>query len=166
MATGTAFRMPVGFVGAALLALMACGSGPKAPPAPAPPAAIPPASAAAQPSPPPAPASVAPVADTTDTTPTPVNSPDSSVRRWKLDEVVTGRAPTANECEGDACGAVSVTWLEPGYRFENLGLREVAITIWFALKGDCLRARFSLAPAKTSGWGNTGFCKPYRADYQ
>lgn len=93
-------------------------------------------------------------------------SPDSSVRRSKPEEVVTGRVPLANECEGNACSAVAVTWLEPGYRFENTSPRDIAIEIWFAAKGDCLRSRFSIAAAKTSGWGNLGFCKPYRATYK
>jgi hypothetical protein len=58
---------------------------------------------------------------------------------------------------------VAVTWLDPGYRFENTGSRDIAIRIWFAAKGDCLLSGFSIAPSRSSGWGNVGFCKPYRA---
>jgi hypothetical protein len=98
--------------------------------------------------------------------PRPVVSPDNSVRRSQPDEVSTGRAPLASECEGDACGVVTVTWLDPGYRFENAGRRDIAIRIWFAAKGDCLLSEFSIAPSKSSGWGNVGFCKPYSARYK
>ena len=101
-----------------------------------------------------------------DSVPRPVVSPDNSVRRSRPDEVVTGRAPLRSECEGDACGAVTVTWLGPGYRFENTGSRAVAIKIWFAAKGDCLLSKFTIAPSKNSGWGNVGFCKPYSARYE
>lgn len=101
-----------------------------------------------------------------DSVPRPVVSPDNSVRRSRPDEVVTGRAPVPGECEGDACSAVTVTWLEPGYRFENTSSRVVAIKIWFAAKGDCLLSQFTIAPSKNSGWGNVGFCKPYSARYK
>jgi hypothetical protein len=94
-----------------------------------------------------------------------VNSPDKSVRRARPDEAVGGRAPLPSECEGDACSAVTVTWLEPGYRFENTGSRSIAIKIWFAAKGDCLLSQFTIAPSKNSGWGNVAFCKPYSARY-
>jgi hypothetical protein len=126
------------------VALSACDSAPKSQPAATPAAATP----------------------AGDTAPVPVVSPNHSVRRSQPDEVATGRAPLASECEGEACGVVTVTWLEPGYRFENTGSRDVAIRIWFAAKGDCLLSEFSIAPAKSSGWGNTGFCKPYTAAYR
>ena len=100
-----------------------------------------------------------------DSVPRPAVSPDNSVRRSRPDEVVTGRAPLRSECEGDACGVVTVTWLGPGYRFENTGSRAVAIKIWFAAKGDCLLSKFTIAPSQNSGWGNVGFCKPYSARY-
>ena len=100
-----------------------------------------------------------------DSMPRPVVSPDNSVRRSRPDEVVTGRAPLPSECEGDACSVVTVSWLAPGYRFENTGTRAVAIKIWFAAKGDCLLSQFTIAPSKNSGWGNVGFCKPYSARY-
>lgn len=130
---------------AAILTLSACDSPPKAQPATATPAVdTPPAAAASR----------------------PAVSPDGSVRRSHPEEVVEGRAPLASECEGDACGAVAVTWLAPGFRFENTSSRDVAITVWFAAKGDCLRSEFSIAPSKNSGWGNTGFCKPYSATYK
>jgi len=95
----------------------------------------------------------------------PIVSPDHSVRRATPDEVSAGRAPLASECVGDACSAVAVTWLDPGYRFENRGRHDVTIQIWFAAQGDCLRSTFTIAPTKSRGWGNTGFCKPYRATY-
>ena len=130
---------------AAVLTLSACDSPPKAQPATATPAVdTPPA----------------------DTASRPFVSPDNSVRRSHPDEVVTGRAPLASECEGDACGAVTVTWLDPGFRFENTGSRDIAIRIWFAATGDCLLSQFSIAPGKNSGWGNTAFCKPYSATYK
>jgi WD40 repeat protein len=136
-------KSPLTFA-AAMLALSACDSASKSPPAATPAAATP----------------------AGDTAPLPVVSPNHSVRRSQPDEVSTGRAPLASECEGDACGVVTVTWLDPGYRFENTGSRDVAIRIWFAAKGDCLLSEFSIAPAKSSGWGNTGFCKPYTAAYK
>jgi hypothetical protein len=77
-----------------------------------------------------------------------------------------GRAPLVSECEGDACGVVAVTWLDPGYRFESTSSRHIAIRIWFAAKGDCLLSEFSIAPSRSSGWGNVGFCKPYSARYK
>jgi hypothetical protein len=126
----------------AMLALAACDSSSRSPP---------PASAATP---------------AVDTPPKPFTSPDGSVRRSTPDEVITGRAPLARECEGDACGRVTVTWLDPGFRFENVGTREIAIRIWYASKGDCLRTEFSIMPGKNSGWGNTGFCKPYSATYK
>jgi hypothetical protein len=120
---------------------------------------------AASPNPPSA--SSPPVAATSpDDTPKPVFSPDGSVRRAKLEEISTGRAPLPSECEGDACGVVTVTWLDPGYRFENTGTREVAIKIWFVSKEDCVRQEITLAAGKTSGWGNVGFCKPYTVSYR
>jgi hypothetical protein len=79
--------------------------------------------------------------------------------------VSTGRAPLASECVGDACRAVVVTWLDPGYRFENRGRHDVTIQIWFAAQGDCLLSTFTIAPTKSRGWGNTSFCKPYRVTY-
>jgi hypothetical protein len=88
------------------------------------------------------------------------------VRRATTDEISTGRAPLPSECEGDACGAVSVTWLDPGYRFENTSAREVAITIWFVAKEDCVRQRIAIPPGKNSGWGNLGICKPYHVIYK
>ena len=135
---------------AVILALSACDASPRSQPATASPAASPAATA----TPP------------TDSPPRPFVSPDNSVRRSRPDEVAAGRAPFASECEGDACGAVAVSWLDPGYRFENTGSREVAIRIWFAAKGDCLLSEFSIAPSKSSGWGNVGFCKPYSARYK
>jgi hypothetical protein len=130
---------------ATMLTLSACDSSPKSQPATATPAAVtPPAQSA----------------------PTPVVSPDNSVRRSRPDEVSAGRAPLASECEGDACGVVAVTWLDPGYRFENTSSRAIAIRIWFAAKGDCLLSEFSIAPSRSSGWGNVGFCKPYSARYR
>lgn len=101
-----------------------------------------------------------------ETTNAPIVSPDHSVRRANPDEVSSGRAPLKSECEGDACGVVQVAWLDPGYRFTNTGTRDVSIRIWFAANGECLLSQFSIAPTKSSGWGNTGFCKPYRATYK
>ena len=124
--------------------LSACDSGPKSQPAATPALVIP-----------------AP-----DSTASPVVSPNNSVRRSQPGEVVTGRAPLASECAGDACGLVTVTWLDPGYRFENTSGRDVVITIWFAAKGDCLLSEFSIAPSQSSGWGNIGFCKPYGVRYK
>lgn len=138
---------------AAMLAFSACDSSPKSQPAPASPGGSRPTTPAA-------------VASPADGGPGPVVSPNNSVRRAKPDEVSAGRAPLASECEGDACGVVTVTWLDPGYRFENTSRRDVAITIWFAAKGDCLLSEFSIAPSKSSGWGNVGFCKPYKAGYK
>jgi hypothetical protein len=129
---------------AAMLLLSACDTPPKSQPA-ATPAAVPPPG---------------------DSLPGPVVSPNNSVRRSRPDEVSTGRAPLPSECAGDACGAVTVTWLDPGYSFENTSGRDVVITIWFAAKGDCLLSEFSIAPSKSRGWGNVGFCKPYSARYK
>jgi hypothetical protein len=128
---------------AAVLTVSACGSSPKSQPA-----------------------SASTVASPVDTTPKPVFSPDGSVRRAKPEEVSTGRAPLPSECEGDACGVVTVTWLDPGYRFENTSAREVAIKIWFVSKEDCVRQEIAVAPGKNSGWGNVGFCKPYTVSYK
>ena len=96
----------------------------------------------------------------------PVFSPDGSVRRAKPEEISTGRAPLPSECGGDACSAVTVTWLDPGYRFENKSARTVAIQIWFVSKEDCVRQEIGIAPGQSSGWGNVGFCKPYTASYR
>lgn len=93
-------------------------------------------------------------------------SPDGSVRRARPGEISTGRAPLPSECEGDACGVVNVTWLDPGYRFANTSARHVTIKIWFVAKEDCVRQAIELEPGKSSGWGNVGFCKPYRASYE
>lgn len=114
------------------------------------------------------PATAMPATDTApaDSLPGAVNSPDGSVRRSRPDEVVTGRAPLASECEGDACPVVTVAWLDPGFRFENTSSRDVLIRIWFAAQGDCLLSEFSITRSQNSGWGNTGFCKPYRATYK
>jgi hypothetical protein len=128
---------------AALLPVSACGSSPRS-----------------------RPASASTGASPADSTPRPVVSPDGSVRRAKPDEISTGRAPLPNECEGDACGVVTVAWLDPGYRFENTSAREVAIAIWFVSKEDCVRQEITIAPGKDSGWGNVGFCKPYHASYK
>jgi hypothetical protein len=95
-----------------------------------------------------------------------VGSPDGSVRRARPGEISTGRAPLPSECEGDACGVVNVTWLDPGYRFANTSVRHVIIRIWFVAKEDCVRQAIDLEPGKSSGWGNVGFCKPYRASYE
>jgi hypothetical protein len=95
-----------------------------------------------------------------------VVSPDGSVRRARPGEISTGRAPLPSECEGDACGVVNVTWLDPGYRFANTSMRHVVIKIWFVAKEDCVREAIDLAPGKNSGWGNVGFCKPYGASYE
>jgi hypothetical protein len=150
---------PTAFL-AAVLALAGCESSPRPPSSGAPlPAAR--ATAPAGPAQSAGPGVAALPADTA-----PLVSPDSSVRRARANEASTGRAPLASECAGDACGAVAVTWLEPGYRFENTGHRDIAIEIWFAAQGDCLRTRFSIAPAKTSGWGNLAFCPPYHATYK
>jgi hypothetical protein len=130
---------------ATTLALAACDSSPRSQPATATPAAVTP----------PAPSATMPVV-----------SPDNSVRRSRPEEVSTGRTPLASECEGDACGMVAVTWLDPGYRFENTSSRDIAIRIWFAAKGDCLLSEFAIAPSRSSGWGNVGFCKPYSARYK
>ena len=130
-------------LGAAVLTVAACGSSPKSQPAAA--------STAAPPA---------------DSPPQPVFSPDGSVRRAKPEEISTGRAPLPSECEGDACGVVTVTWLDPGYRFENTSAREVAIKIWFVSKEDCVRNEITIAPGKNSGWGNVGFCKPYQVSYR
>src|SRR5712692_696052 len=129
---------------AAILAPSACGdSSPRS------------RSTAASPGgPPPAP----PAADTTSR---PIVSPNNSVRRARADEVSTGRAPLPSECDGDACGAVTVTWLDPGYRFLNTGRRDVALTIWFAAKGECMLSEFFIAPSQSPGWGNVGFCNPH-----
>ena len=143
---------PLGLA-AAMLTLSACDSAPKSQPATASPG---PSSAATS-------AAVTPPADRL---PRPVVSPDHSVRRSHPDEVSTARAPLASECEGDACDVVTVTWLDPGYRFENTSKRDIAIRIWFAAKGDCLLSEFSIASSKSSGWGNVGFCKPYSARYK
>ncbi len=98
--------------------------------------------------------------DPIDSTRKHVTSPGGGVRRSTPEEVVTARAPLPNECAGSACRAVTVEWLNPGFMFtNNNGSRSVAIEIWFALKGDCIRARFTIAPYKSSGWGNTGYCK-------
>ncbi|MGE5232304.1 MAG: hypothetical protein ACM3NS_11225 [Deltaproteobacteria bacterium] len=110
--------------------------------------------------------STAAVAPPADTSSTPVVSPDGSVRRARPDEISTGRAPLASECEGNACGAVRVTWLGPGYRFENTSTREVGVTIWFLAKENCARQEIALPAGKDSGWGNVGFCPPYRATYK
>src|SRR5207245_2814009 len=88
---------------AAMLAFSACDSSPKSQPAPASPGGSRPTTPAA-------------VASPADSGPGPVVSPNHSVRRAKPDEVSAGRAPLASECEGDACGVVTVTWLDPGYR--------------------------------------------------
>jgi hypothetical protein len=128
---------------AAVLTVSACGSSPKSPPA-----------------------SAATAASPADTTPQPIVSPDGSVRRAKPDEISTGRAPLPSECEGEACGVVTVTWLDPGYRFENTSARDVAIKIWFLSKEDCVRQEISIAPGKNSAWGNVGFCKPYLVSYK
>lgn len=128
---------------AAVIAVSACGSSPGSRP--------PSASTAAPPA---------------DTPPAPVLSPDGSVRRAKPDEISTGRAPLPAECEGDACGVVTVTWLDPGYRFDNTSTRAVGIRIWFLSKEDCVRQEIAIAPGKSSGWGNIGFCKPYRVSYK
>lgn len=108
-------------------------------------------------------ASVAPPHETANA---PIVSPNHTVRRANPDEISSGRAPLQSECEGDACRAVQVAWLDPGYRFTNTGTRDVSIRIWFAANGECLLSEFSVAPTKSSGWGNTGFCKPYRAAYK
>ena len=92
----------------------------------------------------------------------PVHSPDSSIRRAKTEEISTGRAPLRSECAGNACDSVTVTWLDPGYRFENRTARLVHILIWFLADKDCARQRIELKPRSTSTWGNVGFCKPYR----
>lgn len=128
--------------GAALM-VSACGPSPKSQPASASTASVP-----------------------ADSTPTPVVSPDGSVRRAEPDEISTGRAPLPSECKGAACDVVSVTWLDPGYRFENTSAREVAIKIWFVSKEDCVRQEITIAPRKNSGWGNIGFCKPYSVSYK
>jgi len=134
---------------AAILALTACGdSSRKSRSTAAAPGASPAATPAAE------------------TTSRPIVSPNNSVRRARPDEVSTGRAPLPSECDGDACGAVTVTWLDPGYRFLNTGRRDVALTIWFAAKGECLLSEFSIAPSQSSGWGNVGFCKPYHVRYK
>jgi hypothetical protein len=135
---------PIVFV-ATMLTLAACDSSPKSQPATATPAAVTP------------PAQIGPP---------PVVSPDNSVRRSEPDEVSAGHAPFVRECEGDACRVVAVTWLDPGYRFENTSSRDIVIRIWFAANGDCLLSEFSIAPARSSGWGNVGFCKPYSAKYK
>jgi len=93
----------------------------------------------------------------------PIHSPDSSVRRAKTEEISTGRAPLRSECAGNACESVTVTWLDPGYRFENRTARLVHILIWFLSDKDCARQRIDLKPRSTSTWGNVGFCKPYHA---
>jgi len=144
-------------VGAAVLILSACSSSPKSQPASAHAATAPGGS-------PPAPAPA--VASAADSTRTPIVSPDGSVRRAKPDEISTGRAPLPSECEGAACGVVTVTWLDPGYRFENTSARDVAIKIWFLSKEDCVRQEIAIAPGKNSGWGNVGFCKPYNVSYK
>jgi hypothetical protein len=128
---------------AAALTVAACGSSPKS--------RAPSTSSAASPA---------------DSSPKQVVSPDGSVRRSQPAEISTGRAPLPSECEGDACGVVTVTWLDPGYRFENTSAREVAIMIWFVAKEDCVRLQIAIPPGKTSGWGNVGFCKPYHAIYK
>jgi len=130
----------------ALLTIAACESAPKSQPATARPAVDS------------APADTLPAGG--------VVSPDSSVRRSSPAEVVTGRAPLASECEGDACAVVTVAWLAPGYRFENTSSRDVVVRIWFAAQGDCLLSEFAVARSQSSGWGNTGFCKPYRVTYK
>jgi len=91
----------------------------------------------------------------------PIRSPDGSVRHAKPEEISTGRAPLRSECVGNACDSVTVTWLDPGYRFENRTARLVHIVIWFLADKDCARQRIELAPRSSSGWGNVGFCKPY-----
>ena len=128
---------------AAVFMLAACGSAPK-----------------------PRPASASMSRPPADAPPQPVLSPDGSVRRARPEEISTGRAPLPGECEGDACSVVTVTWLDPGYRFENTSSRPVSIKIWFVAKTDCVRQEIAIAPGKNSGWGNIGFCKPYHVSYQ
>jgi hypothetical protein len=132
----------------------ACGSSSKPQPASA-------ATAASPPTPAP-PVATSPA----DSTAKPVFSPDGSVRRAKPEEISTGRAPLRNECEGEACGVVTVTWLDPGYRFQNTSAREVAIKIWFVSTEDCVRQEIAIGPGKNSGWGNVGFCRPYHVSYK
>src|SRR5512136_2354781 len=95
--------------------------------------------AACGPSPRPRPASAATSRAPADTPPQPVFSPDGSVRRAKPEEISTGGAPLPSECEGDACRVMTVTWLDPGYRFENTSTKPVSIKIWFLSKTDCVR---------------------------
>lgn len=97
---------------------------------------------------------------------TPLVSPDNSVRKARPEEISAGRAPAPEECVGDACQSLAVTWLAPGYRFENRGSRPAHVLIWFLVDSNCARQAIEVDPGQTSGWGNAGFCKPYHASFE
>jgi hypothetical protein len=73
----------------------------------------------------------------------------------------------APQCQGNACGSVSVTFVNPGYDLSNHGNRRVRISIqWFGA-GECMSpADVDLDPgAPPRHFANGGYCNPYTANY-
>jgi ribosomal protein S27AE len=74
-------------------------------------------------------------------------------------------AEVANQCQGNACGDVSITSTGNGTNLANHGRRRIIISIrWYA--GGCGNpSDVSLNPGQTQHFLNRAYCGPYSANY-
>jgi hypothetical protein len=87
-----------------------------------------------------------------------------------LHMVENGRArphlAAAAQCQGNACGDVSVIWTGSGYDLSNHGGRNVRISIRFTFGLQCnAPSDVDLGPGQTQHFANGAYCPPYGANY-
>ena len=71
------------------------------------------------------------------------------------------------DCQGNACGDVSVDWTGHGYHISNHGVRRVLVRIRFTFGLQCLDwSDIHLGPGQSQDYGNGAFCNPYTANYE
>lgn len=82
---------------------------------------------------------------------------------WVDQTVVAG----VGQCQGNACGDISITWNGHGYTIQNHGGRRVKVRIRFTFGFQCLDwTDVHLGPGQSQSFGNGAFCNPYEANYE
>ncbi len=80
---------------------------------------------------------------------------------------VEGEPPHALGCEGNACGAVSITWNGAGYTISNSSGNRVRVTMRWMFGWSCMGpSDIHLGPYQSVNYGNGGYCHPWQANFE
>ena len=70
------------------------------------------------------------------------------------------------ECNGNACGDVSITWTGHGYDVRNNGNKRVRVRVRFTFGLQCLDwTSIDLNPGEVHSYGNGAYCEPVEANH-